>query len=58
MNSKNVDLNAIINNVNALQKNSKVKLKHLCNDKKRIISIIELLIKILILKKKKNEIFS
>jgi len=55
MNSKNADLNAITNNVDASQRNNKVKLKCLHNNKKKIVNIIELLIKISTLEKEKSK---
>jgi len=55
MNNRNADLNAIMSNVNALQKDSKAKLKCSCNDEKKIINIIKLLIKTSTLKKEKSK---
>jgi len=55
MNSKDADSNAIMSNIDALQKDSKAKLKCSCNDEKKIINIIELLIKTSTLKKEKNK---
>jgi mRNA-degrading endonuclease YafQ of YafQ-DinJ toxin-antitoxin module len=58
MNSRNADLNMIMINVNALQKDYKVKLKNLYNDKQKINNIIDLLIKTSTLEKKKNKDYS
>jgi len=55
MNSRDADSNAIASNVDALQKDSKAKLKDLRNDEKRISSIIDLLIKTSTLEKEKSK---
>jgi uncharacterized protein YfcZ (UPF0381/DUF406 family) len=55
MNCNNVDLNTIMSNIDALQKDNKVKLKCLHNDEKKINNIIKLLTKTLMLKKKKSK---
>ncbi len=51
----NIDSKIIASNVNSSQENRDVKLKHLRNDKKNVVNVIDLLIKILMLKKEKNK---
>jgi len=55
MNCSNSDLKMIASNVDSLQENKNVKLKCSCNDEENVVSIIDLLIKISMLKKKKNK---
>jgi len=55
MNCSNADLKMIASNVDSSQENKDVKLKCSCNDEKNVVSIIDLLIKISMLKKKKNK---
>jgi len=55
MNCSNIDANTIINNVDASQRDNKVKLKCLHNNEKKINNIIELLTKTSTLKKEKNK---
>jgi len=52
--SRNADSNAIMSDIDVLQRNSKAKSKDLYNDKKKTASIIDLLIKISTLEKEKN----
>jgi len=58
MNSSNADLKMIANVVDLLQRDSNVKLKYLCNDKKYVISIIDFLTQTSTLKKEKNKDYS
>ncbi len=46
MNSSNADLKTFTSNVDLLQKDSDAKSKCLCNDKKNVVNIINLLIQI------------
>lgn len=55
MNSRNVDSNVTIINVEILQRSNIVKLKSLRDDKKKTKSIIKLLTKILMLNKEKSK---
>jgi len=55
MNSRNVDSNVTIINVEILQRSNIVKLKSLRDDKKKTKSIIKLLTKTLMLKKEKSK---
>jgi len=55
MNCSNADLKMIASNVDSLQENKNVKWKCSCNDEENVVSIIDLLIKISMLKKKKNK---
>ncbi len=58
INSRNVDSNVIIIDVKILQRSNIVKLKSLCDNKKKIKSIIKLLTKTLMLKKEKSKDYS
>ncbi len=55
INHSNVNLKTIASDVNLSQENRNVKSKHLCNDEKNIANIIDLLIKISMLKKEKSK---
>ena len=55
MNCSNADSKMITSNINLLQENKDARLKHLCNNEKNIVNIIDLLIKILMLKKEKSK---
>jgi len=55
MNCSNVDLKMIISDVDSLQENRNIKLKYLHNDEKNVVNIIDLLIKISMLKKEKSK---
>jgi len=55
MNCSNVDSKMIARNVNSLQENRNVRLKHSCNDEKNVVNIIDLLIKISTLEKEKSK---
>ncbi len=55
MNCSNADSKMIANNVDLLQENKDVRLKHSCNNEKNIANIIDLLIKISMLKKEKSK---
>jgi len=54
-NCSNTDLKMIASNVDSLQENRDARLKHLCNNKKNVANIIDLLIKISMLKKEKSK---
>jgi len=54
-NCSNADLKMIASDVDSSQENRDVRLKHSCNNEKNITNIIDLLIKISTLKKKKNK---
>jgi len=58
MNCSNANLKMIASDVDSLQENKDVRLKHLHNDKKNITNIIDLLIKISTLKKEKSKDYS
>ena len=45
----------IASDVNSLQENRNIRLKHLCNDEENVTNIIDLLIKISTLEKEKNK---
>jgi len=55
MSSSNADSMMIASSVDSLQRDSDVKFKHSCNDKMKVISIINLLTQTLTLKKKKSK---
>ncbi len=55
MNCSNADLKTITSNVDSLQENKDAKLKCLHNNEENITNIIDLLIKISILEKKKSK---
>jgi len=55
MNCSNADSKMIASNIDLLQENRDAKLKHLCNDEKNVVNIIDLLIKISTLKKEKSK---
>jgi hypothetical protein len=55
MNCSNVDLKMIISDVDSLQENRNIKLKYLHNDEENVVNIIDLLIKISMLKKEKSK---
>jgi hypothetical protein len=55
MNCSNADSKMIASYVNSLQENKDVRLKHLHNDEENITNIIDLLIKISTLEKKKSK---
>ncbi len=55
INCSNADLKMIASDVDSSQENRDVRLKHSCNNEKNITNIIDLLIKISTLKKKKNK---
>jgi hypothetical protein len=55
MNSRNVDSNVIMIDVETLQRSNIMKLKNLHDNKKKIKSIIKLLTKTLRLEKEKNK---
>jgi len=57
MNSSNADSMMIINSIDLSQKDSDTKSKYSCNDEMNIISILNLLTQILILKKKEQRSF-
>jgi len=56
MNSSNADSMMIINSIDLSQKDSDTKSKYSCNDEMNIISILNLLTQILILKKRRTKI--
>ncbi len=58
MNCNNADSKTIASNVDLSRWNSNAKLKSLRNDKKYVANIIDLLIQILMLKKKKSKNYS
>ncbi len=58
INSSNADSEMIANIIDLLQRDSNMKLKHLRNDKKYVISIINLLTQTLMLKKEKSKDYS
>jgi hypothetical protein len=45
----------IVNDIDSLQENKDAKLKHLHNDEENVVNIIDLLIKISTLEKKKSK---
>ncbi len=55
MNCSNADLKMIVNDIDSLQENKDAKLKHLHNDEENVVNIIDLLIKISTLEKKKSK---
>ncbi len=55
MNCSNIDLKMIISDVDSLQENRNIKLKYLHNDEENVVNIIDLLIKISMLKKEKSK---
>jgi len=55
MNCSNADSKMIASDVNSLQENKDVKLKHSCNDEENVTNIIDLLIKISTLEKEKSK---
>ncbi len=55
MNCSNADSKMIASDVDSLQENKDARLKHLHNDKENVVNIIDLLIKISTLEKKKNK---
>ena len=55
MNRSNADSKMIASDVDSLQENRNARLKCLHNDEENIVNIIDLLIKILMLKKEKNK---
>ncbi len=55
MNCSNADSKMIASNIDLLQENRDAKLKHLCNDEKNVVNIIDLLIKMSTLKKEKSK---
>jgi len=55
MNCSNADSKMIASDVDLLQENRNARLKCLHNDEENIVNIIDLLIKILMLKKEKNK---
>jgi len=55
MNCSNADLKMIASNVNLSQEIRDARSKHLRNDEKNVVNIIDLLIKISTLKKEKNK---
>ena len=55
MNCSNADSKMITSNINLLQENKDARLKHLCNNEKNIVNIIDLLIKISTLEKKNSK---
>ncbi len=55
INCSNVDLKMIISDVDSLQENRNIKLKYLHNDEENVVNIIDLLIKISMLKKEKSK---
>ena len=54
-NCSNADSKMIANDVDSSQENRNAKSKHSCNDEKNIANIIDLLIKISTLEKKKSK---
>jgi len=54
-NRSNADSKMIANDVDLSQENRNAKSKHSCNDEKNIANIIDLLIKISTLEKKKSK---
>ncbi len=55
MNCSSADLKMIASDINLSQENKDAKSKHSCNNEKNIANIINLLIKISMLKKEKNK---
>jgi len=55
MNCSNADSKMIASNVDSLQENRNMRLKHLCNDEENVANIIDLLIKISTLEKEKSK---
>jgi len=55
INCSNVDLKMIISDVDSLQENRNIKLKYSHNDEENVVKIIDLLIKISMLKKEKSK---
>jgi len=55
MNCSNADSKTIASNVDSLQENRNMRLKHLCNDEENVANIIDLLIKISTLEKEKSK---
>ena len=55
MNCSNANLKMIVNDIDSLQENKDAKLKHLYNDEENVVNIIDLLIKISTLEKKKSK---
>jgi len=55
MSCSNADLKMIASDIDLLQRNSNVRMKSLCNDKKYVANIIDLLIQTSTLKKEKNK---
>ncbi len=57
-NCSNADLKMIASDVDSSQENKDVRLKYSCNDEENIANIIDLLIKISMLKKEKSKDYS
>ncbi len=55
MNCSNADSKMIASDVDSLQENRNIRLKHLCNDEENVVNIIDLLIKISTLEKEKSK---
>ncbi len=55
MNCSNADLRTIASDVNSLQENKHVRLKHSRNNEENVANIIDLLIKISTLEKEKSK---
>jgi len=55
INCNNADSKMIMSNVDSLQENRDARSKCSCNDEKNIVNIIDLLIKISMLKKEKSK---
>ena len=55
MNCSNADSKMIASDINSSQENRNMRLKHSCNDEENVANIIDLLIKISTLEKKKSK---
>jgi len=55
INCSNADLKIIASDVNLSRRNSNARLKSLCNDKKYVVNIIDILIQTSMLKKEKSK---
>ncbi len=55
INCNNVDSKMIMSNVDSLQENRDARSKRSCNNEKNVVNIIDLLIKISMLKKEKSK---
>jgi len=55
MNCSNADSKMIASDIDSLQENRDARLKHLHNDEKNVVNIIDLLIKISMLEKEKSK---